>query len=95
MLPTKTPQTLRVIQAFDLITPDGQIHRFPRPTWLQRAFIWLHAYAEPAIVSAVILGLIYTAGVLAEPLEALARDACADQNSSPPSILLWSPRFAS
>ena len=95
MLPTRAPQALRVIQAFDLIAPDGQIHRFPKPTWLRRAFMWLHAYAEPAIVSAVILGLIYTAGVLAEPLEALARDACADQDSSRPNILLWSPRFAS
>ena len=95
MLPTRTPQALRVIQAFDLITPDGQIHRFPKPTWLHRAFTWLHAYAEPAIVSAVILGLIYIAGALAEPLEAIARDACADENSSRPNILLWPPRFAS
>jgi hypothetical protein len=57
--------------------------------------MWLHAYAEPAIVSLVILGLIYTAGFLAEPLGAIARDACADQDGSGPNILHWSPRFAS
>jgi hypothetical protein len=95
MLPTRTPRTLRVIRAFDLIAPDGKIHRFPEPTRLHRAFMWLHAYAEPAIVSVVILGLIYTAGFLAEPLGAIARDACADQHGSGPNILHWSPRFAS
>jgi hypothetical protein len=95
MLPTRTPQALRVVQAFDLIAPDGQIHRFPKPTWLHRAFMRLYAYAEPAIVSAVILGLIYAAGFLAEPLQALARDACADETGSRPNVLLWSPRFTS
>ena len=64
MLPMKAPKSLRVVGAFDLIAPDGQIHRFPRLTWLQRACMRLHALAEPAILSAVILGLIYTAGVL-------------------------------
>jgi hypothetical protein len=79
MLPTRAPQTLRVIQAFDLITPDGQVHRFPKPTWLQRAGMWFYSVAEPAILSAVILGLIYAAGVLAEGLETFASNACADQ----------------
>jgi hypothetical protein len=79
MLPTRAPQTLRVIQAFDLITPAGQVHRFPKPTWLQRAGMWLYSVAEPAILSAVVLGLIYTAGILAEALEPLASNACADQ----------------
>ena len=79
MLPARAPQTLRVIQAFDLITPAGQVHRFPKPTSLQRAGMWLHSIAEPAILSAVIVGLIYTAGVVAEGLEPLASNACADQ----------------
>jgi hypothetical protein len=79
MLPTRAPQTLRFIRAFDLITPDGRLHRFPKPTWLQRAGMWLYSVAEPAILSAVILGLIYTAGVVAEGLEPLASNACADQ----------------
>lgn len=95
MLPTRPLQTPRTIQAYELIAPDGQIHRFPKPTWLQRVCMRLHALAEPAILSAVILGLIYTAGVLAEPLASLAADACADQTSSSRSnILLWARGFA-
>ena len=94
MLPTRPLQTPRRIQAYELIAPDGQVHRFPKPSWLQRACMRLHALAEPAILSAVILGLIYTAGFLAEPLASLAADACADQTSSRSNILLWARGFA-
>lgn len=94
MLPMRTPPARRVIRAFELIAPDGQIHRYPRPHWLQRARLRLHAVAEPAILSAVILGLIYTAGVLAEPLASLASDACADLTNSRPNILLWARAFS-
>ena len=94
MLPMKALKSHRVVRAFDLIAPDGQIHRFPGPTWLQRACMRLHALAEPAILSAVILGLIYTAGFLAEPLASLAADACADQAGSRPNVLLWARGFA-
>ena len=73
MLPARTPQTLRVVQAFDLIAPDGQIHRFPKVTRLQRAAVWLHSLAEPAILMAVVLGLNYTAGVWAESMESSIR----------------------
>ena len=59
MLPARAPQSLRVIQAFDLIAPDGKIHRFPQLTRLQRAVAWLHSLAEPAILMAVVLGLIW------------------------------------
>jgi len=93
MLPAKPSQALRVIRAFDLIAPDGQVRRFPRPTWLQRARMRLRAYAEPAVLSVVILGLIYTARFLGQPLDALAADACADQVSRPP-LLLWARQFA-
>ena len=94
MLPTRPLQTPRPIQAYELIAPDGRIHRFPKPSWLQRASMRLHSLAEPAILSAVILGLIYTAGFLAEPLASLAADACADQTSSRPNVLLWARGFA-
>ena len=94
MLPARPQRAPRAVQAYELIAPDGQIHRFPKPTWLQRACMRLHALAEPAILSAVILGLIYTAGVLAEPLASLAADACADQASSRANILLWARGFA-
>ena len=75
MLPT-TSQTLRTVQAFDLITPDGRMYRFPRQTWLQRAVTLLYSYAKPAIVSAVVLTLVYSAGALAELIEPLSSDTC-------------------
>jgi hypothetical protein len=71
MLPTRS-QTLRTVQAFDLITPDDQVYRFPRQTWLQRVVRLLYSYAEPAIVSAVVLTLVYSAGALAELIEPLS-----------------------
>lgn len=81
MMPMKTrsPRDPRAVQAFDLITPAGQIHRFPKPTWLQRAAAAFSSYAEPAILLAVVLILAYSAGVLAEALQPLASDACPDQ----------------
>jgi hypothetical protein len=75
----KPPQTIRNVRVFDLITPAGEIHRYPEPTLLQRAVMWLYSSAEPIILSAVVLGLVYSAGVLAESLEPLASDACAAQ----------------
>lgn len=79
MLQRKTSRTLRAVQAFDLITPAGKVHRFPKPTWLQRAAATFSSYAEPAILLAVVLILAYSAGVLAESLQPLASDACPDQ----------------
>ena len=87
MLPARAPQTLRVVQAFDLIAPDGKIHRFPKLTRLQRAAVWLHSLAEPAILMAVVLGLIYTAGVLGREYGELASDPCKIR------FLLWARQF--
>lgn len=94
MLPTRPHRTPRPIQAYELIAPDGQIHRFPKPTWVERTCMRLHALMEPALLSAVILGLVYTAGFLAEPLPSLAAGACADQNSSRTNVLLWARGYA-
>ena len=93
MLPTRPFRTPRSIQAYELIAPDGQIHRFPDTASLQRPWPRLHALAKPAILSAVILALVYTAGVLAAPHASLAADACADQTSSR-SMLLWARGFS-
>jgi hypothetical protein len=82
MMPTRARQTVRTVRAFDLITPAGQVYRFPKPTWFQRAGMWLYSVAEPAILSVVVLGLIYTAGVMAEGLESLASNTCPDQVGS-------------
>ncbi len=88
MSPMKALQTVRVIRAFDLIAPDGQVHQFSNLTWLQRGYIRLQVFAEPAILSAIILGLIYIAGVLAEPLASLSSNSCADQTGFRPNLLL-------
>jgi hypothetical protein len=79
MLPMRAHQSFRTVQAFDLITPAGKVYRFPKPTWLQRATMLFYSYAEPIIVSAVVLTLIYSAGVLAEALEPLTSNTCSDQ----------------
>lgn len=79
MMPTRARQMLRTVRAFDLITPAGQVYRFPKPTWFQRAGMWLYSFAEPAILSVVVLGLIYSVGVMAEGLESLTCNICPDQ----------------
>jgi hypothetical protein len=88
MLPARARQTPRVIQTFDLITPDGKIHRFPQPTWLQRARMRLRSLAEPAIQMAIVLGLIYAAGVVGRDFGHLASDPCQIR------FLLWARQFA-
>ncbi len=79
---TRTPRAPRTVEAFDLITPAGKVHRFPSSTWLQRAATAFGSFAEPAILLAVVLILAYSAGVLAESLQPLASDACPDQMRS-------------
>ena len=79
MMHRKTSRSLRTVQAFDLITPAGKVHRFSKHTWLQRAAAAFSSYAEPAILLAVVLILAYSAGVLAASLQPLASDACPDQ----------------
>ncbi len=66
------------VERFELTTRDGRIYRYPQPTWLDRLPAWLHSVAEPAIVSAVALGMIYFAGAMAEAIEPLAADWCRD-----------------
>jgi len=79
MMPMRTSRAPRTIQAFDLITPAGQVHQFPKPTWLRRAAAVFSPYAEPAILLAAVLILAYSAGVLAESLQPMASDVCPDQ----------------
>lgn len=81
MMPMKTgtPRAPRTVKAFDLITPAGKVHRFPKSTWARRAAAVFSSYAEPAILLAVVLMLAYSAGVLAESIQPLASDACPDQ----------------
>lgn len=83
MMPTRTPRAFRSAHAFDLMTPAGQVYRFPQPTWFQRTAAWLSRSAEPIILSAVVMGLACAAGVLAESLEPIAANHCVDQLAGP------------
>lgn len=84
MLPTRTPRRLPVARSFDLITPAGQVHRFPEPTGFERAAVWLSRFAEPIILLTVVMSLATAAGFLAEALEPVAASRCMDQISSAP-----------
>lgn len=79
MLPTRTREGLRVVRAFEIITPDGRIYGFPQPTALQRLLGFLRSYADVAALSAAIIMLIYVAALAAESLEMLQLEACASQ----------------
>ncbi len=83
MTPIRTSRTRPVVEAFDLITPAGQVYRFLKPTRFERAGAWLFAVAEPVVLSVIVMGLAYAAGILAEALEPLAVNNCTDQLSGP------------
>lgn len=66
----------RKVDGFELITRDGRTYRYPPPSWLDRFAAWLQSVAEPAVISAVVLGMIYFAGTIAEAIETVSADAC-------------------
>jgi hypothetical protein len=66
----------RRVERFELTTRDGRTYRYPQPTLLDRLAARLRSAAEPAVLSAVALGLIYLAGAIAEAIEPLASDQC-------------------
>ena len=72
MLPGRTSQPpLRCVRSFELLTPAGMVYRYPRPTLLRHVIGWLHAHADTAVVSTLVLALIYSAGALAEVLPSM------------------------
>ncbi len=76
MLPMRASRPSRIAQAFELTTPAGRVYQYPRPTLLRRLFILLYSYADTAVVSAAVFGMLYFAGALAESLESVASDSC-------------------
>jgi hypothetical protein len=75
MLPN-TPDASRPVRQFELITPDGHVHRFPPPSWWQRILHRVSRYGDVAALSAGIFVLITIATFAAEALDRTARDAC-------------------
>jgi hypothetical protein len=83
MLPKSMSSAPQAVRAFEVITPDGVVHRFPRPSLLHRLLQRLSAYADVVAVSATILLLIYVAGLAGEVLDRSAFDACHDRVALP------------
>lgn len=64
------------VRKLEVITPDGRVFHFPRPSLLERLLLLLRQHAETAAISTAILVLIYVAGLAAQALGASAFDAC-------------------
>ena len=69
----------RPVRKFELITPDGRVHRFPQASWLQRLFHRLSSYADVAALSMGIFVLITIATFAADALDRTALDACNER----------------
>jgi hypothetical protein len=79
MLPMIIPQQSRAVRTFEVTTPAGRVYQFPRPTLLQRLLVLLYSYADTAILSVVIFGILYFASFLAEMIGPLSVEACQDR----------------
>ena len=78
MLPNN-PNAPRPVRKFEVITPDGRVHRFPQPSWLQRLIHRLLPYGDVVALSAGIFVLITIATFAADALDRAAIDACSEQ----------------
>jgi hypothetical protein len=78
MLPNN-PSAPRPVRKFDLITPDGRVHRFPQPSWPRRLIHRLLPYGDVVALSAGIFVLITIAVFAADALDRAAIDACSEQ----------------
>lgn len=77
LLPTRIPRAWpRPVRKLEVITPDGRVFHYPRPSLLQRLLMLLQRHADTAAISATVLVLIYIAGLAAQALEGSPFDAC-------------------
>lgn len=70
------------VRRLEVITPDGRVHVYPRPSWLQRLQLLLQRHAGTAAISTIVLVLIYAAGLAAQALDGSFFDACEQQRPS-------------
>ena len=76
-LPTRIPdRSPKPVQKFEVMTPDGRVFQFPRPSLLQRLLMHFRRHADTAAISAAVLALIYVAGLAAQALDGSAFGAC-------------------
>jgi hypothetical protein len=78
-MPPNNPNAPRPVRKFELITPDGCVHRFPQPSLWQRLFHRLSSYSDVAALSMGIFVLITIASFAADALDRSALDACSEQ----------------
>lgn len=78
MLP-KNRNAARPVRKFEVITPDGCVHRFPQPSSLHRLIYHLLPYGDVVALSAGIFVLISIATFAADALDRAAIDACSEQ----------------
>jgi hypothetical protein len=74
MLPRKSAGQPRVVRYFEVITPAGEVYRFPHVSLLHRFARVFGKSADIAAISATILVLIYVARLAGEELAVL--DTC-------------------
>ena len=77
MLPTRIPSAWpRPVRELEVITPDGCVFHFPRPSLSRRLFMFFRRHADTAAISMAVLVLIYAAGLAAQALDGSVFDAC-------------------
>jgi hypothetical protein len=85
MLPNN-PIAPRSVRKYEVITPDGRVHQFPRPSWPRRLFGRLYPHADVVALSATIFALIMIAGFAAEALDRSMIDACNERPARPTGL---------
>jgi len=77
MLPTRIPRAWpRPVRELEVITSDGRVFHFPRPSLPRRLLMLLRRHADTMAISISILVLICAAGLAAQALDGSAFDAC-------------------
>ena len=78
-MPTNNPNALRPVRKFELITPDGRVHRFPPPSRLTRLIRRMSSYGDIVALSAAIFVLVTIATFAADALDRATLDACNER----------------
>ena len=78
-MPTNRPNAPQLVRKFEVITPDGSVHRFPPPSSLQRLTRRLSSYGDIVALSVAIFVLVTIATFAADALDRTAIDACNEQ----------------
>ena len=70
MLPVPLRRRTTCVRKFEVITPSGKVHLFPRPDILLRLCSLLRMHGETLTLVVLLTATVYLAGYLARTLEA-------------------------